>query len=140
MNTFKSRGRILTAGSLFENRTLDEMILFLNIVHIQSNEKTVFIIDKSGSVYGKRMNNHGELGVGDVSPRDDWVPVLIPFPVKKMAIGNNHALFLTENNQVYGCGRNKEKQIQNNMNEILLYLCLIIKKEQNKFLYPMRLV
>lgn len=76
------------------------------IIHIDSGACTTLIITKQGHIYGRGLNNHGQLALGDNDPRNVWVRIPFPFKVKQIACKSRHSLFLTEQGQVYSSGSN----------------------------------
>jgi len=64
-------------------------------------------------VYSWGLNRTGQLGFGDVTPRD--APSVLPFsgttPVSMVAAGERHTVFLAKDGMVWTCGDNKYGQI-----------------------------
>ncbi|KAJ3107720.1 hypothetical protein HDU97_003390 [Phlyctochytrium planicorne] len=79
---------------------------------------TAFAIDTNGMVYGFGSNNWGQLGVGDTLPVHP-LPTLIKggagsealSPVRSIASGNFHTIFLMEDGTMHASGRNDELQL-----------------------------
>ncbi|XP_075588817.1 RCC1 and BTB domain-containing protein 2-like [Dermatophagoides farinae] len=67
-------------------------------------------LTNNGEIYSWGTNHHGELGLGDENSRN--TPCLVTFlndnsiRIKDIAAGQYHSLFLFENGQLCGCGRN----------------------------------
>ncbi|MEM7790714.1 MAG: hypothetical protein AAF546_04865 [Verrucomicrobiota bacterium] len=88
------------------------------LVELPSSEKVVdvsiggahtLILTRSGKVYATGNNKLGTLGVGD--PERLLVPTLVTsleseFIVQVVAAQNTHSLFLSQDGTVYGCGKN----------------------------------
>ncbi len=64
-------------------------------------------------VYSWGKNNWGQLGIGtdESTHLQNRVLGLPDVPVKHISGGEDHTLFLLENGEVYGCGRNDDHQL-----------------------------
>ena len=91
----------------------------LRIVSIVASDyrtHRAYIIYEDGVVYATGKNEYGELGVGDTTDRRTFTQVVFhdkngdpDYNVKciKVVTGNYHTLFLSEDGNVYGCGRSR---------------------------------
>lgn len=74
---------------------------------------TIFLIDKLAKLYGYGHNGAGQLGIGHCEPQKK--PMTIPFfkdmKIKQVAQGEEHALVLTIDGQLYAMGRNYKGQL-----------------------------
>ena len=55
------------------------------------------------------MNTHGQLGIGVFSEKADTpqrITCLKGLPIRQIAAGGFHSLFLTKSGALFGCGRN----------------------------------
>jgi alpha-tubulin suppressor-like RCC1 family protein len=94
----------------------------LTIAAIASGEFHTLFLTNDGAVYSCGYNNYGQLGLNDTTQRK--VPTLITtttvggtptafnnLTISAIACGNYHTLFLTNNGNVYSCGRNTDGQL-----------------------------
>lgn len=113
----KPKTSILSAGdkdvlSLPTNATSFIDISLDDVVQIESGGFSVVAVTKQGQVYGRGLNKHGELALGDTKTRDKWTIITsIPFKVKQVACKSAHSLFLTCEGKVYSCGANEYGQL-----------------------------
>lgn len=82
-----------------------------DVIQIESGENSMIALTKQGNVYGKGINQYGELALGDNNARLNWTQIPFPFKVKQIACKYLHTLFLTENGCVYSCGANSYGQL-----------------------------
>ncbi|OUM62417.1 hypothetical protein PIROE2DRAFT_11267 [Piromyces sp. E2] len=78
-----------------------------------SGKYHAFLLDEEKHAYGFGSNQWGQLGTS--SDMDEEEPViikeLINTPIKEIACGNFHTLFLSEHGSVFACGKNDRYQI-----------------------------
>jgi alpha-tubulin suppressor-like RCC1 family protein len=88
-----------------------------NVVDIFSGSNHSFLIqEKQGRrvIKGWGLNKNGQLGVGN--KENFWYPYEIEYflenniRIKSASGGDYHSIFLTEDSQIYACGRNVEGQ------------------------------
>src|SRR3990167_3418350 len=72
---------------------------------------SIFIDERTRTVYAFGCNAHGQLGLGDVIERDRPVRLESLSGVISVAAGNHHSLFLTEDGSVWSCGLNDYGQL-----------------------------
>jgi alpha-tubulin suppressor-like RCC1 family protein len=89
---------------------------------------TTILLADDGTVFGCGYNGSGNLGVGDTVDRVQLE--VIPLPenntrIKKVALGNNHTIMLTEDGKVYGCGSNDNSQLNGDVKSDQSTLTLI---------------
>ena len=76
---------------------------------IVSGSNHGFAITQDGCVYGRGINEYGQLGVGDFQTCSGWVAIPLPAPVQQMSAARSYTLLLTTTGEVYGTGLNREK-------------------------------
>uniref|UniRef100_B4N542 GK20388 n=1 Tax=Drosophila willistoni TaxID=7260 RepID=B4N542_DROWI len=63
--------------------------------------------------------SHGQLGMGGIEDEQILIPSQIPWkpdaPLRQIACGHRHTLFLTANGKVYACGNNDQAQLGHNL-------------------------
>ena len=72
---------------------------------------SIFIDERTQTVYAFGGNAYGQLGLGDAIERDRPVRLESLSGVISVAAGNNHSLFLTEDGSVWSCGLNDFGQL-----------------------------
>lgn len=121
-------GKILTCGKNLNGRlgTGNETSIItpislentFNVRSVFAGNVNTFFITTDGVVYGTGENSQGQLGIGNLD--DQFAPVPIPFfksiPIKKVAPGWYHTIFLATSGDVYVCGDNKYGQLGNGTN------------------------
>lgn len=82
---------------------------------IFANPTRIALISKSGTVYMKGKNARGELGLGFRSPSvEEFTPIESKFfesKVRKVCLGKEFTLWLTEGGVLFSAGLNDEKQL-----------------------------
>jgi alpha-tubulin suppressor-like RCC1 family protein len=72
------------------------------------------ILAEDGTVFGCGWNYIGQLGLGDDNYRNTFTAVP-PLPdgkiAKQVIAGSEHTIIITEDNTVFGCGRNEDGQL-----------------------------
>jgi hypothetical protein len=100
------------------NPLLPKKLPTKNIIDVFSGQNHSFLICAVGKekiLKGWGLNVHGQLGMGKTG--NIWKPEEIRFfadnniNVKYATGGDFHSLFLTENNELYVCGRNEVNQL-----------------------------
>lgn len=83
-----------------------------NVVQITSTEYSIIALTSDGKVFGRGSNTYGELSLGHKNGITTWTHIN-SFNCKVVSVqcGHAHALFLTENYQVYTCGYNNYGQL-----------------------------
>lgn len=96
-------------------------ILIQNITNIEkvyAGNANTFFLTKEGAVYSCGENSKGQLGIGNLY--NQFVPILIPFfkdiPIRKIAAGWYHTIFLAMSGDVYVSGDNIYGQLANGTN------------------------
>ncbi len=81
----------------------------LDIVNVSTGQNDGAAITADGALYMWGVNDHGQLGQGDLLERAQAVRVNLPegVSVSEVVIGNAHTLALTTAGQVYGWGLNR---------------------------------
>lgn len=110
---------ILSAGNALYIRNNFKSVGFFPIVpfpviHMESGWGTCFALTQQGLLYGKGVNEKGELGLGDNNERNEWVlvsPKVNHIFIAQMSYKTKHILILTQNGQVYSCGENCHGQL-----------------------------
>lgn len=78
-------------------------------VHVGAGTTCALSLDRE--VYCRGANNVGQLGQGDREPRDRFVRVPLPEPVRVFSTRYSHSLALLENGELWAWGLNNERQI-----------------------------
>lgn len=86
----------------------------VNLRHIDkicAGGNSSMALNHAGEVYSWGANDHGQLGLGH--RENQYFPQKVIFQnekekekVTKISCGNTHSIFLTEKNNIYGCGHN----------------------------------
>ncbi|ORX43387.1 RCC1/BLIP-II protein [Piromyces finnis] len=78
-----------------------------------SGKYHTFLLDEEKHVYGFGANQWGQLGTTFDTDEEEPVLIkeLIQTPIKEIACGNFHSLFLSESGNVFACGKNDRYQI-----------------------------
>ncbi len=71
----------------------------------------VYALDGSGNAYGWGLNDNGQLGVGDVTPRSSPVAVLGGFTFTRLSVCNKSVFGLTSAGAAYAWGLNGSGQL-----------------------------
>ncbi len=97
------------------------------IIDAVSHDGTTILLAADGTVFGCGYNANGNLGLGDTVDRYklEAIPVPENIGIKKVALGNNHTIMLTQDGKVYGCGSNTEGQLSPSNNFFQSTLTLI---------------
>lgn len=82
---------------------------FNGVVDIASSEDTVFLIDRSGTVYAAGINFTYQLGLAEVNEIMDFRPTF--YNALQVACGVNHTLVLDSRGNVWGVGENYSGQL-----------------------------
>ena len=86
-----------------------------NISKIKCGYSHSFAIDNNNELYVWGKNTNGQLGINSVT--NAFEPKLLDKILNQkwidVAGGQNHSLFLTENNEIYSCGNNEYSQLGN---------------------------
>lgn len=83
-----------------------------SIAQVASTQNSIFVLTTQGYVYGKGLNEFGELGLGHDNEVKDWK--LLPLHnISDIACGVGSSYFL-KNGKVYSCGLNDYGQLVNN--------------------------
>lgn len=101
--------KILSAGynEYNSNNTKFIDVTLPDVAQIVSGQCSMIALTKQGCVYGRGQNEFGELVSSDHTMRTEWTEIeKFQDVVKQVAYNNNHALFLTEDGQVFSCGSN----------------------------------
>ena len=97
-------------GELIENNVLKpyKVNFEKKIIAIATGRGASYALDEDGVLYSFGANDVGQLGVGDSSIETSSVPlrVAVDKKVKMVVSGNFHAYALTEDDTLYGWGRN----------------------------------
>lgn len=71
-----------------------------------------YFVTGDGEVYASGDNTNGQLGIGNKTNKSTPTKVIgLSAPVKKVALGTNHAIILLESGIVYSCGLNTSGQL-----------------------------
>ncbi|CAH1962238.1 unnamed protein product [Acanthoscelides obtectus] len=94
-----------------------EALAGLNIIQISAGGWHSCAVTKDGDLYTWGWNGSGQLGICDKTENQHQViatptPAEFGLTVLKVACGSRHTIILLDNNQLYGCGWNKYKQIK----------------------------
>jgi alpha-tubulin suppressor-like RCC1 family protein len=109
--------KILNDGKK-DNQEVTEYVVMqddkkVKISRVFSGKYHAFLLDEENRVYGFGANQWGQLGT--TFDTDEEKPVLINelihTPIKEIACGNFHSLFLSNNGTVFACGKNDRYQI-----------------------------
>jgi alpha-tubulin suppressor-like RCC1 family protein len=122
------------------NKNLPEKIEILDgmkVVQVQCGVWHSAVLTESGDVYTFGLNHHGQLGIGlakamsatpelvDIEANDDMLSI------KHISCGSRHTVALTMENQVFGWGWNKKKQLgRNDQPEIVELPVQIVNETQ----------
>jgi len=102
-----------TENSNIHSFTRIDKLLGSEIVDIDTYSLFTLFLSKSGLVYGVGQNDSFQLGLSHT--KKVYEPVLIQTLSKhqiiQCAVGENHSLFLTNENKVFGCGSNNDGQL-----------------------------
>jgi len=86
-----------------------------SVEKIFANPTRIALISKSGTVYMKGKNERGELGLGFRCPSvEEFTPIEKKFfddKIKKVCLGKEFTLWLTEGGVLFSAGLNDEKQL-----------------------------
>ncbi len=75
---------------------------------------TAFFLTNNGNMYATGANYRGLLGIGAYNTyAQGTLPVLVTGDVKKMCIGENHAIIIKQNGEVWTWGTNEYGQLGN---------------------------
>lgn len=85
---------------------------FAAVFHGADGEASAFGVERdTGTLYSWGQNNHGRLGVGDVSSRSSPVAVLGGLKFRKVALGVDCTVGLTESGLAYAWGFNIDGEL-----------------------------
>lgn len=79
------------------------------IVEVQSGLVSAFVLNQNGDLYGRGINENGELGLGDTNPRSEWT--FVRSQVKHVSLLGSHTLIIDTKDQVWGCGINWNNEV-----------------------------
>lgn len=83
-----------------------------SIFHGADGEGSTYFVERdAGALYACGENANGQLGVGDVTPRSSPVAVLGGLKFRKVSVGKDCAIGLTESGLAYGWGINSDGQL-----------------------------
>ena len=74
-------------------------------------EYSSYVIDSNRDVYSFGHNNYGQLGIGNTSNKSFPEKVQNVSNVIKIALGQNHSMFLQDDKTVWACGQNNNYQL-----------------------------
>jgi alpha-tubulin suppressor-like RCC1 family protein len=97
---------------------------------------TTMIRADDGTVLGCGLNTSGNLGLGDSENRSHFVTIPLPenIRIKKVALGRNHTIMLTEEGKIYGCGSNIHGQLSPSNTNFFQSKLTLIPIPENKFI------
>jgi secretion-regulating guanine nucleotide exchange factor len=68
-----------------------------------------FVVNQQGDLWAVGSNSFGVCGISkEIKSTFEWIKVNIQYPIKKVASGPRHSLFLCENGILYGSGSCKQ--------------------------------
>ena len=89
-------------------------------MHLFSGGDHTFLLTEDNILYACGMNTYGQLGVGDNINKSQFTQVnWFQGTIKQISCGKEHSFILTDNNEIYSCGRNIEGQLgsENNLDQ-----------------------
>lgn len=83
-----------------------------NVIDIVSGSGCILALTTNGDVFGRGMNEHGELALGDELERISWAGIAtLTKSVKQVALKADHSMFVTFDGTLYTCGANQYGQL-----------------------------
>jgi alpha-tubulin suppressor-like RCC1 family protein len=110
----EGNGRIATAGTVYISTPFP--ITYFNTIPIKTvaagNGHTIFV-SMTGIVYSVGLNANGQLGTGNLTNISTPAPITFfnNIPIKSVAAGEVHTLFLSMDGKVYSTGFNTSGQL-----------------------------
>lgn len=114
-----SYGQFGNGSTVSSNNPVSGFYGDLEHKNISSGSNHILYVDKDGKLFVKGDNTYGQLGTGDNMSREDFTEVHGPWGSKKIVKAETCAdtsFVLTEDNKVYGWGRNDKYQLHDNTN------------------------
>lgn len=105
-------GRVLTTRGRNEQARKIEPVGARTAVDIFAGNQHSFFINKNGEAFAWGLNNHGQLGIGNLEMTSTPTQVIMP-PDEQFCMidgGEHHSIGLTVSGKVYCWGRNDESQ------------------------------
>ena len=114
-----SYGQFGNGSTVSSNSPINNYYGDLEHKNISSGSNHILYVDKDGKLFTKGDNTYGQLGTSDNVSREDFAEVHGPWGSKKIVKAETCAdtsFVLTEDNKVYGWGRNDKYQLHDNTN------------------------
>ncbi len=109
-NSYGQLGLALDDDNVYEPTLILEMPK--NIKYISAGTNISLVLNENGQVYSWGLNEHGQLGLGDIIEQHKPALVLkMPADTIQISIGDYHSLSLNINNKVYSWGYNEYGQL-----------------------------
>jgi alpha-tubulin suppressor-like RCC1 family protein len=83
-----------------------------NIKQVACGDEHTIILTENNEIFASGRNNYGQLGLGDLENRYEFIKIQWPFGnIKQIICGGDYTLILTSDNQIFASGNNENGQL-----------------------------